>query len=373
LDDSAKQSAAAWNQEIQQLTSQKRSYGKLQAIWNLSTPRSYLYRRGDHQTPGPEVLPAVPAVLMNPATTMTIPQEMSGRRIALARWLTQADHPLTGRVFVNRVWQGFFGRGLVATPDNFGASGAMPSHPELLDWLALEFVRNEWSVKQLQRKILATGAYRQASRTDAANPPAEAMDPENILLWRMPLRRLESEAVRDNVLAVSGALDEGQFGPPIPLKPLADGRVEIDVGKLPPKTSPDRRSLYLFNRRNYQLTELSVFDQPVVSHNCTRRISTAVVLQSLTLLNGGFAFDQAAHFAARIRETSSDSKSQIDFAYRWALSRPPDGDELSTALSFLQAQTTRHSAQLPPGQAAATALENLCQMLMNSSEFLYVP
>jgi hypothetical protein len=291
----------------------------------------------------------------------------------LARWLTQPDHPLTSRVFVNRLWQHYFGRGIVATPDNFGASGAQPTHPELLDWLASEFVRRDWSVKQVHRQLLSSTAYRQSSRLREESRAAESLDPENALLWRMPLRRLESEAVRDSILAASGALDDRLFGPPVPLKPLPDGRVEIDLAKLPKGQSPHRRSLFLFCRRNYQLTEMIVFDQPAVAHNCTRRISTAVVSQSLALLNGAFAFDQAERFALRVRaEGSADPSTAIVTAYRIALSRDPDTEELAKAREFLAAQTERLSAQ-STDDPNLSALTNLCQMLLNTNEFLYVP
>jgi len=366
----------------------KRSYGKLQALWDLEAPpRSYLYRRGDYQTPGAEVTAGVPAVLDDPAAPFRLPSPppgspSNGRRTALARWLTRPDHPLTARVFVNRVWQQYFGQGIVATSDNFGVSGARPSHPELLDWLAVEFATNGWRVKDLHRLIVHSSAYRQTSIATAAadasisRPAAETVDPENLLLWRMPLRRLESEAVRDCVLAVSGAIDSKSGGPPVLLKPNPDGSVEIDVASLARPADQFCRSVFLFNRRNYQLTELSVFDQPVVAHNCTRRTSAAVVLQSLTLLNGAFAFTQAEMFAQRVKLAAGANREQrIETAFRLALCRLPVAEEVAASQKLLAAQEDRSMAekQMTPEQAADAALTNLCQMLLNSNEFLYIP
>jgi hypothetical protein len=408
LDDAARQKTAEANKRIAELNGTKRSYDKIQALWDLGPPpHNYLYRRGDYQMPGAEVSPGVPAVLDDPTQPFILPIPVAGSptngyRTALARWLTRPDHPLTARVFVNRVWQQYFGRGIVATPDNFGASGSEPSHPELLDWLATEFVANGWSVKELHRQIVQSTAYRQASIDDLRLPIADlnapasktsgsdpdnanrksqianrqSLDPDNVLLWRMPLRRLESEIVRDNILAVSGTLDRTPGGPPVPLKSNPDGSVEIDSAKLPTPTSLFRRSLYLFSRRNYQLTEMNVFDQPVVAHNCTRRTSTAVVLQSLAMLNGPFIFTQAERFADRVKQTAGpDAERRIETAFRLSLCRPPNPEEVSASREFLARQATRYEAQkkLTPDQAADASLTNLCQMLLNTNEFLYVP
>ena len=386
IDAPARKTIAESNRVIAELNRSKRSYNKIPALWDLGPPPpTYLYRRGDFRTPGALVAPGVPAVLdeRDHPFTLSAPEQgasTSGRRLALAKWLTRSDHPLTSRVIVNRVWQQYFGTGIVATPDNFGLSGASPSHPELLDWLATEFVANGWRFKTLHRLILQSTAYRQSSRaaplgwfeTDPAT-----VDPDNVLLWRMPLRRLESEAVRDGVLTVSGVLDRGLFGPPLPLKPQPDGRVDVDGSRVPASNSPFRRSLYLLNRRNYHPTDLNLFDQPVVAHNCTRRDRTAVVLQSLAMLNGPFILEQSARFANRVKlAEGSDRDHQIELAYRLALCRPPDCDELATSREFLSRQAARHQAhgQQPSRSSAAdAALANLCQMLLNTNEFLYIP
>ncbi|MEX2287118.1 MAG: PSD1 and planctomycete cytochrome C domain-containing protein [Planctomycetaceae bacterium] len=379
FDGTAKQQTAELNQRIGTLENSKQSHGVIQAFWDAgSPPPTYLYRRGDFQTPGAPLTPGVLKVLDDPSRPFVLPQPpsqavTSGYRTALARWLVQPDHPLTARVIVNRVWQQYFGRGIVAIPDNFGASGVKPTHPELLDWLATEFVRGGWSFKHLHRLILTSSAYRQVSREDGKS--GLAVDPENLLLWRMPLRRLESEAVRDRVLAVSGILEPTPGGPPVPLKSLPDGQTEIDVDKLPRAVDQYRRSVYLFARRNYQLTEMRVFDQPSVAHNCTRRGSSAVVLQSLTMLNGKFLFEQAERFAARVRQSASaDGPGRIRQAFRIALGREVSPEELQLTQKLLDEQCARYAAESPssPQAAADAALVDLCQMLLNTNEFLYV-
>jgi hypothetical protein len=309
----------------------------------------------------------------------------SGYRTALARWLTVPEHPLTARVIVNRVWQQYFGRGIVSTPDNFGRSGALPTHPELLDWLAREFVDSGWRFKALHRLILNSSVYRQSSQepaestcAGAAGGPTSAsiVDPDNRLLWRMPLRRLESEIIRDSVLAASGTLDATLAGPPVPIKPLPDGMVVVEPPKQPAGANPFRRSLYLVSRRNYQPTELSVFDQPLVATNCTRRTSAAVALQSLTMLNGEFITTQSEQFAKRVIATAvPDECRRIELAFQLALTRSPAADELELTRRFLGRQRERALAEpdKTPAQAEEEAFFHVCQMLLNTNEFLYVP
>ena len=391
LDERSRKNVNSLRQQIDGLQSTRKSYGRIQALWDVGTPApAFLHIRGDYRTPGAEIRPGVIAVLDDPSNPFAVADGPAGRptsgyRTALAGWLTKPDHPLTARVIVNRIWQQYFGRGIVATPDNFGLAGAQPTHPELLDWLATEFVRSGWSLKRLHRLILTSTAYRQSSHPaipesstenrGEQSPSPETVDPENQLLWRMPLRRLESEIIRDAILAVSGHLDQRLGGPPIPLKLNADGSVEIDTNKL---SSPSRRfgrSLYLFARRSYQLTELSVFDQPVMATNCTRRIHSEVVSQSLTMLNGRFIFEQAGHFAARVRaEAGTDDDRRIERAFHLALIRKVSADEFSLARELLREQSARYRKQkeMTTEQSVDAALVDLCQMLLNTNEFLYV-
>jgi hypothetical protein len=381
LDEAAKVGVAEREAKIGGLNAMRRSYGKIQALWDVGpAPAAYLYRRGGFEFPGAPVQPGFPAVLVAQVPAPPIERSSgatSGHRTALARWLTQPDHPLTARVIVNRVWQQYFGRGIVATPDNFGRSGAAPSHPELLDWLATEFVRGGWKFKSLHRLILKSTVYRQSSRSDS--PMAETAagaDPENVLLWRMPLRRLESEIIRDCVLAVSGKLDRATGGPAVPIKPLPDGQVVIETQNLPAGANPFRRSLYLVSRRNYQPTELSVFDQPLVATNCTRRTSAAVALQSLTMLNGQFITEQADEFARRVlADAGSNDTKRIELAFKLALSRSPLPEEATVSRELLAKQLDRARQQpnTTPEQADLQAVAHLCHMLLNTNEFLYAP
>jgi hypothetical protein len=246
----------------------------------------------------------------------------------------------------------------------------------LLDWLATEFTGGGWKVKALHRLIVTSTAYRQSSAPPpvaAGRPDPEAIDPGDQFLWRMRLRRLESEAVRDAVLAVSGRLDRSVGGPPVPIEPKPDGLVVVSENGLPTPTSASRRSLYLFARRNYNLTLLSVFDQPVMATNCTRRIPSAVPLQSLTLLNDAIMLEQADRFAARVAVAADAPEKRIEAAFRLAFARPPTPQETAASVSFLDKLRQRFAGEkLPPAQAELKALARLCHMLMCANEFLYV-
>jgi hypothetical protein len=387
LSDADRARAAALGQQIAALKSSRQTIGKIQAAWEAGdgvVPTSYVLRRGNHVTPGAEVQPGVFGVLTDPQSPTTIPPpgpgaHSSGRRTAWAHWLTRPDHPLTARVFVNRAWQRYFGEGIVATSDNFGHLGARPTHPELLDWLATEFVHSGRSMKALHRLIVTSSVYRQASvfqpdtqAREGANP--EAIDPGNQLLWRMRLRRLESEAIRDAVLHVSGCLDGTMGGPPVPIEPQADGMVVVPTKALPTPTTQWRRSLYLFARRNYNLTLLNVFDQPVMATNCTRRTPSAVPLQSLTLLNDAIMLEQADHFAARVTATADAPEKRIETAFRLAFARKPTPKEVASSTALLRKLAEHYAAEekLPAPEAQRKALAKLCHMLLCANEFLYV-
>ncbi|MCA9450909.1 MAG: DUF1553 domain-containing protein, partial [Candidatus Omnitrophica bacterium] len=221
-------------------------------LWDVGPPPvSHVHRRGNVSAHGVLVRPGFPEILQPPTASAEAEDAMgatSGRRLALARWLTEPSHPLTARVFVNRVWHHHFGRGIVETLGNFGRSGSPPSHPELLDWLAVDFVEHGWNIKRLHRRIMLSTAYRQSSRASESElAAARNIDPDNRLLWRMNLRRLEAEIVRDSMLAVSGSLDRTAGGPPVEITNPSDG---LSRPKLEPTpTSPYRRSVYLFARR----------------------------------------------------------------------------------------------------------------------------
>ena len=367
--------------QIRPIEAQRRSYEKLEALYDVGPPPpSYFLRRGNHETPVVEVQPGVLSVLTPPdRSPVLVPSEThgqtSGRRLAFARWLTEPATPASGlvaRVMVNRIWQQLFGEGIVNPPDNFGRNGAAPTHPELLDWLATEFVRAGWHIKPMIKLMMMSNAYTQSSqRPDAVQ--ANEIDPGDRLLWRMRLRRLEAEAIRDSILTASGKIDLTIGGAPVPMEYQPDGMVV--VGKdLPTPTAAFRRSLYMFQRRSFNMTMLGVFDEPVMDTNCTRRNSSAVVLQSLTLLNNAFMLDQADFFAERVAKVAGpDVNRRIAFAFRVALGRNPSEKEMSWSLDSLNEFKDRfRGAQAGPEEASQKALAAFCHTLLNTNEFLYV-
>jgi cytochrome c553 len=332
------------------------------------TPRPPLPPRGegekDNKTPGqpPSSLPPLPLVGEG-GRGGEGGFVATGRRTAFARWVTSPDNPLFARVMVNRVWQHHFGTGLVTTPDNLGQSGARPSHPELLDWLAAEFIRSGWSIKALHRLILGSAVYRQAS---TPRPEALAVDPDDRLLWRYPLRRLDAEAVRDAMLAVSGELDDRPGGPYVPTRRNAEGSVEVD------EKHPEarRRSVYLQQRRTQVATLLELFDAPRLALNCSVRTTSTVPLQALALLNSDFARARAWAMAARLeREAGADAGRRIVLACRLAWGREPAEKERDAARQFLGAQQTLYAGDKDGGQRAWT---DFCQMVLASNAFVYV-
>jgi hypothetical protein len=362
-------------QEIRALEGRRRTFGKLQALYDVGPPPTFLLKRGNFKTPGREVQPGFPEVLCDPTaaprSTGRAAGSTSGRRNALADWLTARDSraaALLSRVMVNRVWQHLFGRGIVATPENFGLSGEAPTHPELLEWLSGEFARRGWRIKPLIRLLMTSAAYRQASAVAGAAEARKA-DPANRLLWRMPLRRLEAEAIRDSILAVSGRLDDAMGGPPIPLYTRPDGMVVI-ADKAAPRAR-DRRSVYLLSRRAYNLSLLTVFDQPLMAVNCPNRDTSAAPLQSLTMKNDAFIAEHARHFARRVAGMGAGDQA-AHIAFRLALVRTPGPAELAICTRLLaRASLAYREAGRAPGEADHLALEELCQALLNTSEFLY--
>ena len=321
---------------------------------------THLLERGEWQKKGEQVEPGYltalhsGAAIDEPDTEFFIPR----RRKALAEWLTSENNPLLARVMVNRLWLGHFGRGLVETPNDFGRQGSPPSHPELLDWLAVEFRESGWSLKRMHRLMVSSDAYRRSSAADDANA---AKDPENVLLWRMNRRRLEAEAVRDGALAVSGALNL-QGGGPAVVPPLSEEERDgmRDVTQWPvtsDETQHTRRSVYLFVKRSFRLPIFQTFDAPDAALSCARRETSTVAPQALALMNGAFFQSQAEAFAARLRTDAGDEPAaQVERAWRLALSRAPDAEEKRRALEFLSTEP----------------LERLCLLVLNLSEMLYV-
>jgi hypothetical protein len=358
-------------------------------------PATFLLRRGDWRNKGPEVVPGFLSAIED--RQATIPPSRSGttgRRSVLAQWLTRSDHPLTARVMVNRLWQHHFGRGIVASPSDFGVKGDPPTHPELLDWLACEFVKPTtasggrkapaWSLKHMHRLMVTSSAYRQAV---VQNPDAAKIDPGNHLLWRMNRRRLEGEALRDAMLSVSGRLNEKQGGPsvfpelPSELGTVSGWKVSADPAER------DRRSVYVFVKRNLRYPMFAAFDAPDASESCARRERTTNAPQALQLLHSKIVLDLARSFAGRVlQETGGDTDKGIDAAYRLALARTPTDAERTTLRAFLDRQSAQLAPRLksdrppllpvpvPKGMdpARAAAVVDLCHVVMNLNEFMYV-
>lgn len=335
---------------------------RVAALWDRGRPSpTYVYLRGDPQRLGPRVQAGVPAVLNSPDRTWKVAPPWpgsgkTGRRLAFARWLTQPDHPLTSRVLVNRVWKHHFGHGLVKTLDNFGRTGAAPSHPELLDWLAVAFVEGGWRLKPLHRLLLTSATYRQSSH---ASDASRRRDPENQLWSRMPMQRLDAEALWDACISVAGARDDALFGPAVPVVEQPDGSV------VPGKQGDRwRRSIYGQQTRKSIPTLLESFDLPPMNPNCVQRGRSNVPTQALNLLNDPVLRQLAGRFAERIEgEVRGAVDDQVIRAFRIAYARDPDPEEMAAS---------RRLFDVDPEGDRRTGLTLLCRMLMNSAEFLYV-
>ena len=370
-------------EKINTMKSWRRSYGKIDGLWDLGKPpKIHLLRRGSFETPGVEVQAGFFSVLSDPGKSDAVRPaetqgETSGRRLALAQWLTDRNHPLTARVMVNRIWMQHFGKGIVATPENFGRTGTPPTHPELLDWLAADFMDNGWRMKRLHKMLMISSVYRQSSgrAAEGKESAGERVDSGNELLWRMNLRRQEAESVRDSILAVSGKLDTTLGGPPVHLEGSLDGLVTASE-KQPDIKGQWRRSLYLMARRNYSLSLLDVFDFPVMALNCTRRINSATPLQSLTLLNSEFVMQRSIDFAGRVSKLASPEsqpQKKVETAFLLAFGREASAEEIRWSMEHLEKQRRRYVELRSSAQESSEkALASLCQMLLGTNEFLYL-
>jgi hypothetical protein len=314
----------------------------------------------------------------------------TGRRLALAKHWTSGKHPLIARVFVNRVWLLHFGQGLVNTPGDFGINGDRPSHPELLDWLAEDFVKHDWQVKRLHRQLLMTRAYRQSS---VQTPQLLKLDPDNKLLGRMNLRRLEAEALRDSMLLASGQLNVKQVGgPSIPVTEDLDGTVVLGKRKIKDglfagldtagNEDANRRSCYIQSKRALPLAMLEAFDLPTMSPNCELRRKSTASTQSLFLLNDPFVMGQSRAMAERLLREVAEPSRRIDLAFRTLFAIEPTPAERETCLAFVNAETQRAKqntdkawlelVKKQPHAAEIQALATLCQTLFCSNRFLYI-
>ena len=321
--------------------------------------------RGNHKKPGTEV----PRRFLEVFGAHPIAANAHGSgRLELAQEMTRSAAPLMARVIVNRLWQHHFGRGLVSPPDDFGKMGQPPTHPELLDYLTSELINSGWSIKHLQRLMVLSSAYRMSSReTDpSANSRAVAVDPDNRLLHRMPVVRLEAEAIRDAILSVSGQLNERLEGPSVPvhLDEFMTGRGRPLVSG--PLDGAGRRSIYLSVRRNFLNPLFLAFDYPPTMTTAGRRGTSNVPAQALSLLNNPFVQQQSIAWAKR-QLGSADRHSLVDSLYESAFARPASSYERAAAEQFLEEQATANS---PARKLSACA--DLCHVLINVKEFIYI-
>ncbi|MFP6618821.1 MAG: PSD1 and planctomycete cytochrome C domain-containing protein [Pirellulaceae bacterium] len=370
----------------------------LRATWEPAgkeLPVTHRFERGDFEQPKESVEPAGLAILgreqagipaKNPGLTT------SGRRLAYAQWLTSKEHPLLARVLVNRVWMHHMGRGIVQTPGDFGFLGVLPTHPQLLDWLATEFMQQGWSLKQLHRLVVTSTVYRQSS---VRTPDLDAVDRENRFYGAMSMRRLEAEALRDSILAVSGMLNGQAAGQPVPVMADRDGqwvigKENLNAGRpgpvVPMLGQEFRRSLYIQVRRSRPLAVLSTFDLPRMDPNCTVRASSTVAPQALMLMNSDFVTRQARYFAQRLqKEIPGDVPAQVGRAWKLAFSESAAPDEVTAAVQFLQQQAQQFEKQVASStkkkktdpaaekkKHELAALASFCHALLSSNQFLYV-
>ena len=358
-------------------------------------PRTHILRRGNPGDHLREVGPSFPAAIQVKMQTLPVVAATSsgstiksaGRRTALAYWLSSPDHPLTARVMVNRVWQHHFGRGIVATPNNFGVTGVLPSHPELLDWLATEFMAGGWKVKQMHRLMVNSATYRQSSEVTGRG---RRIDPDNRLWWRMSARRLEAEILRDSVLSVAGTLNLKSGGPGVRL-PL---HREVAALQYKGKWQPDadtsehmRRSVYIFLKRNLRPPFFECFDAPSTMLSCGARGESTHAGQALELMNSDHMNQSAWSLARRLLlECGNDQEKMIARAYRLAMARPPCDEERQIALTYLDRQRRLLQEQADSGNPPrieievstptepffAAALADFCLVIFNLDEFLFV-
>ncbi len=352
--------------------------GQVMREKSAKIPVSRLMERGDFRRPGPIVQAAFPRIANVSSDVIPSPTgdaKSSGRRTSLANWLTRADNPLATRVLVNRIWQGHFGAGLVASSSDFGVMGNDPTHPELLDWLATELPRLDWSRKRLHRLIVTSSVYRQASRNVAelvrvqsAGAKKKTLNSDEFsyarastLLAHFPRRRLDGEAIRDGLLAASGELNRQPGGPGF-RPPLPDELVRTLLKSQWPVTPEAaqhrRRSVYLFARRNLRYPLFEAFDKPDSNASCPRRNVSTIAPQALLLLNADDSVVAARRLAARIeQQTGSDRRAAVELAYRHILNRKPTADDVRDAEQFLTSDS---------------ALADLCLALFNVNEFVYL-
>jgi hypothetical protein len=328
---------------------------------------AYIHLAGEVQRHGPVVPRGAPRFLGPNYVPPEVPEGESGR-LQLAQWLTRPDHPLTARVMVNRIWQHHFGKGLVATSSNFGVRGEPPTHPELLDWLADEFVRSGWSVKAMHRLILLSNTYQLASDSDAAN---SAIDPATRYYWRHDRRRLDAEAIRDSLLAISGSLDQRRPGPH-PFPPF-DKWTWTQHAPFKETYASNCRSVYLMTQRFQRHPFLALFDGPDTNTSTEQRSTSIVPQQALYFMNNPFVTEQAERFARRLLQTASTETERLDLAQQFAWSRRATSAEIERGLRYLaEYKTGLATSDTAVDQIELNAWTTYARILLSANEFVYV-
>lgn len=351
-------------------------------------PKTFFFNRGDFEQPKHELLPAGLSVIKsNLKQPVDIPKKnkeltSTGRRLAYINYLTNGQHPLTARVFVNRVWLHHFGKGIVASPTDFGKLGIPPTHLELLDWLAHDFVSHGWKIKRLHKMLMTSTAYMQSSQRSA---DYDVVDPDNLLYGRMPVRRLEAETIRDSVIAVTGKLKAELYGKPVPIKEDEVGQIVVGIanvdtaGRQKKAIKMDdrkfRRSVYISVSRSKPLAVLDMFDAPKMEPNCEKRSSSTVAPQSLLMMNSGFMVEHTNYFAERLeKERPGNKAEQVKLAWLLSYGKEPSAEEVKQSVAFIDTQiahfkSAKVSSDKTPEQLA---LATFCQALLSSNGFLYV-
>lgn len=374
LEADQKEQYAKLRKELDELRKKPEPHRDLALSVNNCTARpasTHVLIRGNPHAAAAAVMPGFPKVLNAPDPTIAESAKdakTSGRRTALADWITSPTNQMTARVMANRIWHWHFGRGIVASTNDFGKFGEKPTHPELLDWLATEFVRQGWSIKQMHKLILLSNTYRMSSR---GNEAALKADPADHLFWRFPMRRLSAEEVRDSILSASGKLNLQAGGPsvfpPIPKEVLAGQSIPGDGWHTSPPDQANRRSVYVCVKRSLQLPILGTHDQADTDSSCPVRYTTTVPTQALGMLNGKFLQDSAAAMAERLRKDAGDDvAAQVRRAIRLTTGRVPSDDEVKKDSAFIAELKDKHKL------SSQEALKQYCLMALNTNEFVYV-
>lgn len=363
-----------WSQLRQELTASRDQQFEYKtdfamAVRDQGPHKTWILGRGSPEMKGDEVQPAFPGILNPPAPTIQPGGAgSSGKRRALAEWVASSENPMTARVMVNRIWQHHFGRGIVRSTSDFGYQGIPPTHPELLNWLAADFVDHGWKMKRMHKLMMMSATYQMSSR---GNDAAIAKDPVNDLFWRFNMRRLTAEEIRDSILFVNDTLNAKMFGasvfPPLPAEVLATSSTPGSVWGNSTKEDAVRRSIYVHVKRSLRVPMLESFDAPDPDTTCAARVATTVPTQALGMLNSLFITEQATKLAARLEaEAPNRTEDQIKLAIRLTTSRSAKPDEVHADLDFIQ--KLQRDEQLNLKQA----MQNFCLLILNTNEFFYL-